>query len=583
MMRHEPSQRGLLPVGALLLSTLSFLACTAGPSSTDEETGDGDGDIPSGDGDGDTIGDGDGDGDTVHTGEQGHLEDVRSTCEASAVGAPVLRRLTQGEVDVTLRDIFNLDGWLGVKLSPDPTSNLGFTNDASVLVVGGTTAREMLKTAEEVADLVVEQLPTVLPCSASSPDRACVTEFINTYGLRLFRRPLSADEVTRYADHHESIAGRSDFATGMKWMLTAMIQSPHAFYRSEIGVDAGDGTRQLDNYEMATELSYMMVGSTPDEPLLNRAAAGELSDPVVRAAEAERLLSDHARRRDGIRTFFNEWLRFRTVLGQSREDDPLFAQDISPLMVEETRYFLDTLVLGDRGTIQDLMLADFTALNDRLSQFYGYGGVSNAEFDRVTRPPEYGRGILAQGSLLAATSHQAYSSPTQRGLMVTERFLCMEAPPVPAVIPPLEDSIVGTAAVTTREKYETAHAAPGSACGECHLQFEPFGYIFENFDETGRVRTMDEGQPVNTVVTNAPMPDGTLRAFNNIDELSELVNTSDVIQNCFSGMLAAYMYSGASGQACLAEDTRALVATGEMSIYDYIISLTAAPHFSQRQ
>ncbi len=578
MTTHAALARRFVWAGFAFLSAWSLLACTAGPSSSDEETGDGDGDV-SGDGD---VAPGDGDGD-VHTGSQGDLEGARARCETSKVGAPVLRRLTQGETDVTLRDIFNLPGWLGVKLSPDPTSHLGFTNDASVLVVGGTTARELLKTAEEVADLVVEQLPTVLPCSATTPDRACATEFINTYGRRLFRRPLTPDEVTRYADHQESIAGRSDFATGIKWMLTGMIQSPHAFYRTEIGTDAGDGTRQLDNYEMATQLSYMMVGSTPDEPLLSRAAAGELSDPAVRAAEAERLLADHPRKRDGLRTFFNEWLRFRTVLGQSREDDPLFAQNISPLMVEETRFFIDTLVLGDRGTVHDLMLADFTALNQHLSSFYGYGGVTGTDFARVTRPPEWGRGILAQGSILAATSHQAYSSPTQRGLLMTERFLCVEAPPVPAVIPPLEDSVAGSTAVTTREKYELAHAAPGSACATCHLQFEPFGYVFESFDETGRVRTMDEGQPVDTAVTNAPMPDGSVRAFNNIDELAELVNTSEDIQNCFSGLLAAYMFSGASGENCLAEEARARVATGEMSIYDYIISLTSAPHFSQRK
>src|SRR5690606_14990973 len=324
-------------------------------------------------------------------------------------------------------------------LSPDPTSHVGFSNDSSVLAVGGNTVREMLRTAEDVADIVVGQLGTVLPCSASSADRACVTEFVNAYGLRLFRRPVTEEDVTRYADFQESVAGRSDFATGMKWMLTGMLQSPYAFYRSEIGVP-GDGGRQLTDFEMATELSYMMVGTTPDETLLNQAASGGLSDPSVRAAEATRLLADHPRRREGMRGFFNEWLKYRTVLGKSREDDPTFADSITPLMVEETRGFLDTLVFGNNGTVHDLMTANFTSLNAGLSAFYGYGGVTGEEFELAPKPPEHGMGILAQGSLLATTSHQGYTSPTLRGLLVTEHFLCMEPPPVPAVVPALSDT-----------------------------------------------------------------------------------------------------------------------------------------------
>src|SRR5690606_21844414 len=150
-----------------------------------------------------------------------------------------------------------------------------------------------------------------------------------------------------------------------------------------------------------------------------------------------------------------------------------FADTITPSMVKETRFFLDTIFVTG-GTVHDLMTANFTALDHTLSTFYGYGNVQPSDgaesegFVQVERPAEYGMGILAQGSLLASTAHQAYTSPTQRGLMVTEHFLCMEPPPVPAVVPALSDTTAGTGAVTTREKYEVAHAAPGTGCGNCH-------------------------------------------------------------------------------------------------------------------
>lgn len=557
------------------LGPVGFLACAFALALACSPTGQGPAGEGPGDGDGD-VGDPDG-----STGQQSTLDEVRETCDSSKVGKPVLRRLTQGELDATLRDVFGLTDWLGVKLSPDPTSNIGFTNDASVLVVGGTTAKEMLKTAEDVADIVVGQLSTVLPCSAAAADRACVAEFLNAYGLRLFRRPLTEAEVARYADFQESVAQRSTFESGMKWMLTSLIQSPHSFYRSEIG-EPTDGGRKLDNFEMATELSYMMVGTAPDATLLEKAAAGALSDPNERAAEATRLLTSHPRNLEGMREYFNQWLKYRTVLGRSKDADPTFAEVISPRMVEETRYFLDTLVFGIKGNVHDLMTANFTALDPTLATFYGYGAPA-AGFESVERPAEQGMGILAQGSLLASSSHQASTSPTLRGLLVTERFLCLEAPPVPAVVPTIESTNEGKTANTTREKYELNHAEPGSVCGNCHLNFEPYGYTFEGFDEMGRVRTMENGFPVDTAVDNAPLPGGETAAFANVDEVALMVNSSTDVQNCVSGLLAAYMFSGASGTNCLAEPERAQVAAGEMSIYDYLIALTRAPHFEERR
>src|SRR5690606_26093989 len=155
--------------------------------------------------------------------------------------------------------------WRGTRLSADPASVLGFSNDAAALLVGSQTASELLRTAEDVATLVTREgtLSAVLPC-ASSGDEACAGEFVNQYGLRLFRRPRAGAERAEYVGLFSSVASESDFATGIKWTLVALLQSPYAVYRSELGVVA-DGRRELTQYEIATQLGYTYGGTTPDQ------------------------------------------------------------------------------------------------------------------------------------------------------------------------------------------------------------------------------------------------------------------------------------------------------------------------------
>lgn len=516
------------------------------------------------------------------TGVQLSPEQARMTCEDSQIGGRLLRRLTQGEVQATLLDIFpQLEGrWAGTRLSADGSSKLGFTNDAAALVVGGTTARELQKTAEEVAAVVTspDVLSNLLPCSRSGPEASCAGEFLEKYGYRIFRRPLKEEEKKSYVDFHEKVAARSDFHTGLKWSLSSMLQSPHALYRTEVGEETKEGIR-LTQYELATQLAYIFTGSTPDETLLQAAAEGELSDTAALRSHAVRLLETSPRRYEAMRAFFLEWLQYSRALGRSRDKMPSFAEEITPRLVEETRFFLDTLVFGDKGNVSDLMKANFTAVDQTLAQFYGFGE-SSGDWTRVDRPEEHGQGILAQGSLLVMTAHQQHTSPTLRGLLFYERFLCNSKPPVPAFVPSIEETSGGTEAKTTREKYEEHHAQ--GACATCHKQFEPFGYNFEQFDELGRYRSDEEGHPINTVSTGV-LPDGSDIELTDLNSLSTLVDETDDIENCVSGLMASYFFSGSGGQSCVAEPQRRALASGDMSLLDFYLSLIEAPHFTRRQ
>lgn len=514
-------------------------------------------------------------------------EAVRATCAVSNVGPRLLRRLSRGEVEATLVTTFPEllgAGWEGVRLSEDTTSPIGFTTDASVLVVSGPMARELLKTAEEVAATITSAavLPTVLSCAADATP-GCAAEFVNNYGVRLFRRPLTQEEVKRYTDYHASVAARSDFVMGLKWTLVALLESPHSIYRTELGEPTGDGSYGLTQYELASNLAYTYTGAPPDRTLLDKAAAGELSSPDALRAEANRLLDTGMSGGRGWNTtdaFFEDWIEYQRVRGQSRDDDPNFAVETTPLMIEETRRFLRQVVFGDGGNVTTLMNADFTAMNAALTEFYGFGSVTNGDWDRVIRPAGQGVGILAQGSLMASTSHQAETSPTLRGLMIYERLLCNTKPKVPDIVPSIEATAPAEGTLTTRQRFEEHHSQ--GTCGSCHKPFEPFGYVVESFDELGRYRSMDNGLPVNTATT-VTLPDGAQVEITDLEALGALVNTTDHIENCVSGMMAAYLLSGAGGTNCLAEESRAALARGEISLRDYIVSLAAAPHFSTRR
>jgi hypothetical protein len=145
--------------------------------------------------------------------------DLKARCAQSKVAPPLLRRLTRSEIDNSIFDIFPqiAKSYGGVKLGPDPLSTLKFTNDASVLLVGDETAKEILKTAKEVAALVTGStlLPSILPCSTGSAGQACATTFIDTFGPLIYRHPLSYEERTELVNYYASVAGRSTFAMGL--------------------------------------------------------------------------------------------------------------------------------------------------------------------------------------------------------------------------------------------------------------------------------------------------------------------------------------------------------------------------------
>ncbi|HEX3850433.1 MAG TPA: DUF1588 domain-containing protein, partial [Polyangiaceae bacterium] len=503
---------------------------------------------------------------------------ARQRCVTSNVGPPILRRLTQQEFQNTVADIFPqiASTWSGVKIGTDAVSALGFSNDAATLVVGQQTAQEILSTAEDVATHVTDDsvLPAILPCATSAADATCATQFISQYGARLFRRPLSADESKRYSDYFTSVSGRSSFKLGIKWTLVALFQSANAVYRSEVGVASG-GKYALSQNEIATELAYNFGGSTPSADLLAKAAAGALSTPEARLAEARNLLTT-ANGKEAVRELFREWSGYALVKARTKTNTAFTG--MSDDMTSETQQFIDDVVFTHNGTLSDLLTAPYTFLSAKLATYYGYGAPS-ADFARVDRPASWGIGLLAQGSLLAANAHADATSPTWRGLLVFQKMFCNSKPKPPASVPSIAAPAPGK--TTTRQRYETSHIANPS-CSACHTKWDPIGFAFEHFDELGRYRADEGGLPIDT--TGYVLDDAGKKAltFDGATDLATQLASDPAVTDCVSGLVSEYVYAGGGGVGCLAETARTALSKGQFGLLEYLAQLSTERQFSER-
>lgn len=501
-------------------------------------------------------------------------------CEGAVVGPPLLRRLTNVELENTLGDIFPTlkPSWQGVKLGVDPVSKSGFANDAAVLQVGQQTAQEILDTAEEVAGLLTQsaQLSQVLPCAATKPDRSCADTFVTTYGRRLFRRPLSIEEKTEYLSLFDGVLAKSSFAMGIKWTLVALIQSPSAVYRSELGTPEGE-QRKLSPYEIATELAYNYSGTTPSAELLDKAERGALSSPDVLRSEAKTLL-ESPRGQAVLRQLFRYWFRYDRAASVTRPDLANYFT-VRTSLVEETQRFVDQVVTGERGGLKKLLTADYTYIDPTLATHYGFGS-AQAGFTRVTRPAQWGVGLLAQGAVLAANAQAQNSSPTQRGLLVYEKLLCNHRPTPPANIPALPPAMTGMS--TTRDRYEKQHVAEG--CRTCHKQFDPIGFTFEHFDEVGRYRENERGLPINDSARVVTGDDTLLFETQGLTGLAQTLAARDDVRTCAADMMATYTFGFSENlPRCLIQKIRPELASSETAFVDYLTGLAMAPHMTARK
>lgn len=494
-------------------------------------------------------------------------------CTGPKVGSPLLRALTRNEFQSTVNDVFaGIEGKWSNNLPSNSISAAGFDNDAAA-VFGEQATELLLSTAESVGDAVAASLSSLLPCTTDA-DRACASEFVETFGKRLFRRDLSEPEKEQYLALFDTALAKTDFPQAIKWVTAALVESPKAVYRSELGTVSGDG-RTLSQHELATLLAYTFTGTTPSAELLAKADAGELTDLV---SVAKSLLQTPEGKRS-LHRFFEAYTGYPRAASKNKpavQGSGVTYTEVSGDMVQETRAFLDDMLFTEGANFQELLTSTKTFPSQRLAGFYGMTA-PGSDYAPTERGAGQGIGLMAQGSFLAAHANADASSPTQRGLFAYVNVMCRTKPPIPEDVPQL--TAVEPGAKTTRERYEEIHAAE-SNCAGCHNLFDPLGFAFEHFDEGGRYRPDEDGLPIDptgSFISSA----GEQVNFASQEELATTLAGLPEVQQCLAAYLATFAFG--TSEACLATQAVPEMQAGTMSIVDAFASLAGEPHFVSRK
>ncbi len=448
---------------------------------------------------------------------------VAAVDPAVGVSPSALRRLTHYEYNYTLIALFPSsklvseedDAGPADAFAPDPRID-GYDNATVALSIGAFLAEQYATTAAKLAAEQVGSAVVVGSCGSGTGDEICTTTVIKNLGKRLFRRPLTDVEVQDLLIVYRDERPRSDHRTALRQVFEAMFQAPQFLYKSEIGLPAGPGLRQLTHYETATALSYMLTARPPDTELLAAADAAKLGMPAEIEAQARRLLKLPQARRP-IRRFATEWLGTWDI-GSLVKDPAVYPFN------EEARQKLD----GGHNAYLDLVLwkqdGTLTTLFTTPSQLMS---ASNGAVSLVPADPTQRAGIITEPGLLAIHAKPRESFPIARGKFVRERLLCQDLPDPPAnlVVNPPEESKT----VTTRQRFAVHSQDP--ACVGCHRLIDPIGFAFERYDGLGRYRTMENNQPVDDagLMTGTSDIDG---AFKGAVELAKKLAASRDVHAC---------------------------------------------------
>ena len=363
--------------------------------------------------------------------------------------------------------------------------------------------------------------------------REYAKKILRYYTVRAYRRNVdepTLDKLVAMALTVDKAPGGS-FEAGIGQALTAVLASPRFLFRAEIQPEPNNPGQvvRVDEYALASRLSYFLWSSLPDDELLTLARDNKLRANL--RAQVDRMLKDDKGRRF-VRNFAGQWLQTRDVETVSidarrilriRDDEAankVFNGRVRRAMRQETEMLFGHLVRENRP-LTELLQSDYTFLNETRATFYGIPGVKGQDVRKVMLPKDSPRGsVLTHGSLLLVTSNPTRTSPVKRGLFVLDNLLGTPAPPAPPNVPPLEDTRQrSTNSLTMRETMEIHRAKP--LCASCHARMDPIGLALENFNALGQFRADDRGKPIDTagqLITG--------EKFTNTTQLAQILTTS---------------------------------------------------------
>jgi hypothetical protein len=501
--------------------------------------------------------------------------------DPNAAGLMPLTRLTRREYNNTVRDLFGNTSKPGDAFPEDHDGDFLFRRAGLVSSQDATTLRNA---AETVATNAVKDLTKLVTCdTAAANEQTCIRSFVQTFGLRAYRRPVTSVEVDRLLALYQT--GRTTLmlpvAESVSLMIEAILQSAEFIYHWELGSEKATieaGLVKLGAYETASRLSYFLWGSMPDQALFDAAAGGRLSTQPEIEAQAKRMLGDN-KARDTIATFVEEWLDLDQV--PDRPKDPMiypeFKDDLKAAMGAETRAFVDNVLFDGDGRLSTLLTASHSFVSQSAAAIYGLTGVTGTTMKRADLDPKQRAGLLTQLGFLTLTGATDGSNPVKRGRKVYERVLCGVLPAPPANVPPPKPPSAGG---TTRDRFKE-HDENACTAG-CHSLMDPIGFAFEHYDGIGRYRTLDNKLPVDA--SGTVEIDGTKKTFTDATALTKILADSQEARRCFVTQWARFALKRNNTEADRAMIDAVVTAGGTSGagVRDILAGLAGARAFRYR-
>jgi mono/diheme cytochrome c family protein len=497
-------------------------------------------------------------------------------------GRVTMRRLNRAEYNNTIRDLVGID-FQPANDFPQDDVGYGFDNIGDVLSLPPLLMEKYLTAAEKIVEKAFaspEARKRIFIVMTQNEESA--RQIVQRFASRAYRRPVSPDEAGRLLRFVEMAQKNGDsFETGIGLALQAVLVSPRFLFRIEYDRRPDDerAVHAVNEYELATRLSYFLWSSTPDDPLFELAKKKKLREPNVLEEQVRRMLKD-ARSRALVDNFAGQWLQLRNLKDFKPDPDlfPRFDEKLRSAMLKETELFVENVIREDRS-ILDFIDADYTFVNERLAKHYGLSSVKGEEFRRISLTGTPRGGILTQAAVLCVTSNPTRTSPVKRGKWILENILGTPQSPPPAGVEELKDDKEAELSGSLRQRMEQHRANPN--CATCHQRMDPLGFGFENFDAIGAWRT-HEGK--HSIDPSGTLPGG--QSFKGPVELRAILKTR---QEAFARCLTEKMLTYALGRGverydrCTIEASAKLAGKDNYKFSSLVLEIVKSDPFQKRR
>ena len=437
-------------------------------------------------------------------------------CPNGATPGPYpIRRLNREEYTATVEHLLDMHLDIGHALPADGAGGEGFDNAAETLFLSPLHSEKYMDAAKMAMDFASKEFKTrarilvAKPGPGMSADQAA-REVLKAFLPRAFRRPVNESDIQPYLELFQAAQKQGqEFEPAIFFALRGVLVSPLFLYRAEPPNTTSEA-RPLDQYALASRLSYFLWGSMPDELLFDLAEDGRLQDPAVLKELVGRMLRSEKSIVFCDR-FVGQWLRTRELNANKKPDQVLFPtyygnEELRSDIAYQPVLFFRELLLRNLSLL-NLIESNFTIETTQLSRLYG-----ERPLQQVNQQPKWLElpdtshrgGLLGMAAVLVVSSHPYRTSPVLRGAWILDSLLGTPPPPPPPNVPPLPDQKEGAAPASVRERLTQHRENP--VCASCHARIDPLGFALENFDAIGRWRTEDGGKMVDN---QGQLADGT--------------------------------------------------------------------------